>query len=112
MSSTFVTEPELEIPLACNLGALDAGSRSDHISSAGHLLNDVAQERRESTEGFSFRFTAEDYSRIVEFIANERLCCPFFHFTLEVSPAQGPIWLHLTGPDGAKSFLQAELSLN
>jgi hypothetical protein len=112
MSSTFLIEPELEIPLACNLGALDASSCSAHISSAVHLLNDVAQERQESTEGFSFRFNAEDYPRVVEFIANERLCCPFFHFTLEVSPAQGPIWLHISGPDGAKSFLQAELSLN
>jgi hypothetical protein len=111
MSSTFVTEPDSETPLACNLAALDANSRSAHIDNAAHLLNDVAQERQESREGFSFRFNADDYPRIVDFVANERLCCPFFRFTLEVSPAQGPIWLHITGPDGAKSLLQAELSL-
>ncbi len=111
MSATISASPEMEIPLACNLNALDAECRSEHIASAGHLLSDVAKERQESPEGFRFRFTAEDYTHIVEFIANERLCCPFFHFVLEVSPAQGPIWLHITGSEGAKSFLKAELSL-
>lgn len=112
MSATITARPELEIPLACNLGALDAECRSEHIASAGHLLSDVALERQESSQGFSFRFKGEEYLRIVEFIANERLCCPFFRLVLDVSPAQGEIWLHITGQEGAKSFLQAELSLN
>lgn len=112
MSSTLPAEPKLEIPLACNLNALDAGCRSEHIANAGDLLSGVALERQESVDGLSFRFAAEHFSRVAEFIANERLCCPFFHFSLEVSPAQGPIWLHITGPGGAKAFLKSELSLN
>jgi hypothetical protein len=27
---------------------------------------------------------------------------------LEVTPAQGPLWLRLTGGDGVKEFIQAE----
>ncbi len=112
MSATFSPRLEPEIPLACDLSAIDAECRSQHLASAEYLLSNVAQERQESPEGFSFRFVAEDYLLIVEFIANERLCCPFFCFVLEVSPARGPIWLHITGGEAVKAFLQAELSLN
>jgi len=112
MSATLSTEPELEIPLACDLNAIDASCRAEHINSGRNLLSNGVQERQETAEGFRFRFAAEEYTRVVEFVANERLCCPFFRFVLEVSPAQGPIWLHITGPEGAKSFLQAELSLH
>ena len=112
MSATFSPLQEPEIPLACNLSAIDAECRSQHITSARYLLSNVAQERQELPEGFTFRFMAEDYLLVVEFIANERLCCPFFRFVLEISPAQGPIWLHITGGEAVKAFLQAELSLN
>lgn len=47
--------------------------------------------------------------KVAEFIANERLCCPFFGFTVEVEPQGGVLWLHLTGRDGVKSFIQAEV---
>jgi hypothetical protein len=47
--------------------------------------------------------------KVAEFIANERLCCPFFGFTVEVEPQGGALWLHLTGRDGVKSFIQAEV---
>jgi hypothetical protein len=111
MSVDGSANPLMEIPLACNLDALDSESRSTHLANAGRLLSDVAQERRETADSLSFRFTAEDYPRIAEFIANERLCCPFFRFVLDVSPAQGEIWLHISGQEGAAAFLQAELSL-
>jgi hypothetical protein len=100
MSSTQPTNSELEIPLACDLGALAVECRAEHIASARHLLANVATERQELPDGYRFRFLAEEYARIVEFIGNERLCCPFFRFMLEVTPAQGPLWLHITGPGG------------
>jgi len=46
---------------------------------------------------------------IAKFIENERLCCPFFNFGLEVQPNSGPLWLRLTGNDGVKEMLQATL---
>lgn len=99
------------IPLACDLGAIGVAHRTDHLARAGHLLRDVALERRETADGYLFRFAAEDYARVVEFVGNERLCCPFLHFVLEVPPAQGALWLHIKGDAQTRVFLQAELNL-
>jgi hypothetical protein len=46
---------------------------------------------------------------VVRFVAAERLCCPFLRFELVVSPERGPLRLSITGPEGAKGFLRAEL---
>ena len=57
---------------------------------------------------FLFPNEAEFISRIAEFISNERLCCPFLRFTLNVNSNQGPVSLSLTGPHGTQEFLRAE----
>jgi hypothetical protein len=48
--------------------------------------------------------------KAVDFIANERLCCPFFGFTLEIEPEGGALWLRLIGPEGIKLFIRAEMA--
>ena len=48
---------------------------------------------------------------VVRFVSGERLCCPFLGFTLELAPDHGPLWLRVTGPDGAKAILRVELQL-
>jgi hypothetical protein len=96
-----------EIPIACDPTAIDAGHREVHLEAAGHLLRDGAMEVRELPDGYAFRYAAEQYPQVMEFIANERLCCPFFTFVVEVTPSQGPIWLRITGGDGVKAFMQA-----
>jgi hypothetical protein len=93
-------------PLACDLTAIDAEQRAAHRELAAYLVSGAAQERRELADGYAFRFPAERYADLAAFIANERLCCPFFRFVLEVTPAQGPIWLRITGPDGVKLFFE------
>ena len=54
------------------------------------------------------RSRSESLSR---FIANERKCCPFMTFELEIAAASGPIWLRMTGPEGTRDVLEAELRL-
>jgi hypothetical protein len=98
--------PTGDLPIACDLTALDAGVRSAHIELARQLLNESAQEVRELPDGRAFRYAAEQYAQVTQFIANERLCCPFFTFVLEVTPGNGPIWLRITGRVGVKEFLQ------
>jgi hypothetical protein len=44
-----------------------------------------------------------------QFIALERLCCPFFGFGIEVEPEGGAVWLSLTGREGVKPFIMAEI---
>lgn len=46
---------------------------------------------------------------IAKYIENDRLCCPFFNFGVEVEPNNGPLWLRLTGGEGVKEILQIAL---
>ena len=65
-------------------------------------------ETKELDEGFAYRFSS-DGNRIAELaqlINFERECCPFLQFNLRLEPANGPIWLELTGPEGTKDFLE------
>jgi hypothetical protein len=99
----------LPTSLACDLQAIPSSERDAHEARARRLFNESVLERRELPDGYAFRFAADIYPALVAFVANERLCCPFFRFALELSPAQGPIWLHITGPDGAKTLLGSGL---
>jgi hypothetical protein len=94
-------------PLACDLTAINAAERPIHAARAERLLSTAFQERQALADGYALRYTADEYAELVAFIANERLCCPFFRFTLEVSPAQGPIWLRITGGEGAKELFRS-----
>jgi len=46
-----------------------------------------------------------------EFVALEKLCCPFVRFLLEMPEDGGPLRLDLTGREGVKELLRAELGL-
>ena len=58
-------------------------------------------------DGYALRFAADDYAAITQFIDNERRCCPFLRFVLEVPPGGDPIRLEITGPEGARDVLRA-----
>ena len=94
---------------ACDLTALSEQQRSAHQALALRLFSTLLQETRELADGFAYRFDGEHYALVADFIAGERLCCPFFTFTLEVTPQRGPVWLQLTAAGDVKPFLQAEI---
>ncbi len=96
-------------PLACDLTALEEAEREAHLAQAAYLLGSGALERHELPDGYAFCFAADAYDQVVAFVALERRCCAFFHFVLDVPPAAGPLWLHITGPAEVKAFLQANL---
>lgn len=107
-----------DLPIACNLTAIPAAQLEQHKTTAEQIFLAVA-ETRELPDGYAFRLpeTSETLLKAVEFISNERLCCSFFSFNLEVEPQGGPLWLKLRGNEGVKPFIQAEvlpwsLSLN
>lgn len=97
-------------PFACIMEAIEPGKRQQHISTAKHLFNSV-KEVRELPNGYAFHLSDESEMMIkaVEFISLERLCCPFFGFSVEVEPEGGAVWLHLTGREGVKPFIRAEI---
>lgn len=74
-------------------------------------LHDSVQKVREVANGYEFRHAAHVSVLLLlaEFIRLERRCCPFLEFTLNVETEHGPAWLMLTGPEGVKEFLRAEL---
>ena len=98
-------------PFACDMTAIPAERRGAHHALIRRLMTQAVEEIRELPDGLSFLFTAREYAAVAEFVALERLCCPFVTFTLDVAPDQGPLMLRLTGADGVKEFIAAELGL-
>jgi hypothetical protein len=47
----------------------------------------------------------------VDFVADERRCCPFITFTITVAADGGPVWLHLTGDAEIKDVIRAEFGI-
>ena len=96
--------------LACDLTAIPADVREEHVITAPQLFA-LAQEVQELSNGYAIRFANEPgrFMAIAKFIENERLCCPFFNFGLELEPENGPLWLRLTGGEGVKEILQTTL---
>lgn len=106
-----VTQTE-ESPFACDMPALDPEGRKRHAV-VTRELKDAMEEVRELPDGYALRFTASQLSILMasEFIARERLCCPFFSFELVTEKEGGPLWLRLRGREGVKDFIKAELNI-
>ncbi len=107
---TDETRPVKESPIACDMSAIEPGLRAQHVATGGRVFR-AAEEIRELADGYAFRLPgdAETLSKAAEFIALERLCCPFLGFALEVEPEGGPIWLRPTGRVGVKAFIREEV---
>jgi hypothetical protein len=95
-----------ELPIACDLGALTPAGRSAHPSLVTRVLGEAPFAVDELPDGLAFRFDEAHYAIIVELIAQERRCCPFFRFVLEVTPQRGPLWLRITGPPEGRTILR------
>jgi hypothetical protein len=102
----------MSAPFACDITAIPAAERPAHHELICRLMYQVVEETRELPDGLEFRFAAGEYDAVVRFVARERLCCPFLRFTLDVAPERGPLWLRLTGAEGVKDFIRAELGLS
>jgi hypothetical protein len=98
------------IPIACDLSAIPAEQRETHIADVQQLFA-LVQQTRELPNGYAFRFPAESdiLLQAASYISYERLCCPFFGFTLELEPQSAALWLHLTGSAEVKQFIKAEM---
>ena len=99
--------------LACDLTAIPASAREEHVLTAPQLFQS-AQEVQELPNGYAIRFLNEPdkFMAIANYIENERLCCPFFNFELEIKPNGGALWLRLTGDEGVNDLLKATLLEN
>ena len=93
-----------EVPLACTLSGSEQVTRKDEVND----LFKHMQQVNELADGYAFRFPGSDTwaNMLMQFIAVERGCCPFFTFALVFEPKQGSIWLHLRGPEGVKAIIE------
>lgn len=93
-----------EAPLACTLSEAEKVMREEEVVD---LFKHVLQVN-ELADGYALRFPGSDSwaNKLVQFITFERGCCPFFTFALLFEPKQGPIWLHLRGPEGVKAIIE------
>jgi hypothetical protein len=102
------------VPVACNWAALTAEQQVRQRALVGQLRGDV-KGIRELDDGYAFGHSPDRavLMAIAEFVANERLCCPFFEFGLTVERDGGPVWLRITGKgEGeAKRVLEAEMGV-
>lgn len=99
-----------EETLVCKPDAIEEHQREPHLALAAQLVFHTAQERVELADGYAFRFVADDYPALAAYVANERLCCPFFRFELVVEPGQGAVWLRLCGAPEVKAYLAERLA--
>jgi hypothetical protein len=81
-------------PFACDMTAIPPEERAAHHALVRRLMS--VAETRERSDGIDFRFPVEEHAAVAQFIALERLCCPFLAFSLEAPPNRGPLWLHLS----------------
>jgi len=97
---------DTELPIACSLTVPEFQQRRAELlrTFQGALL-----ETKELDDGYAYRFPSGPnwIAELAQLITFERECCPFLRFQLRLEPANGPLWLELTGPEGTKEFLQS-----
>jgi hypothetical protein len=100
----FIAE---DVPVACSLTAGELVTRAEEIND---LFTGV-QQVRELSDGYALHFpgTSSWPQRVLDFIQGERSCCLFFTFEVTFLPNQGPIWLHIRGPEGTKEMVKEML---
>lgn len=109
MSAADATTAAPHPPLACAAAAIPAAERPAHRALASRLFAAGAADRRDAADGYLYRLDAARLEEVARWIANERRCCPFLAFALEVGPDDAPLRLRITGPPGTRELLDAEL---
>lgn len=102
-----------EVIIACNPNAVPAEQRDQWVKTGMEVYQSV-EEVQELANGFRFRLppNSEMLLKVAEYISNERLCCAFLHFTVEIEPNRGPFWLQLSGGDGVKEYVRSVIVSN
>jgi hypothetical protein len=98
--------------LACNRLALTAEARQRHFDVLGPALRSVHKSARELPTGYEFEFSPDPAAvqMLEEWIAGERLCCPFFDIALRFEHDGGAVWLRLTGREGVRQFIRSDFA--
>ena len=104
--------PKKTVVFACNMKAMSPEERKRQSEVLSPGLRTSKLSSKELADGYEFQFPsdAKTYQMVAEWIGNERLCCPFFVFDLRVGDASARMSLKISGPEGVKQFIRAELA--
>jgi len=91
--------------------AIPADERRSHFTLGRALLSERALSKQQLDDGYVFTFASKDFLDVARFVGNERLCCPFMTFSLEIPHSDGPLSLRVTGPVGSREVIDAELGI-
>ena len=96
----------------CNIKALNPAERTSHKQLTDKLMA-LRRETVESEQGYEFQYSPKEVSlsELAEWVAAEGKCCPFFDFHIDLENERGLLCLRLTGGEGIKEFLRAELQI-
>lgn len=75
-------------------------------------IKNIILAKEELSDGYSYKFDGSDHTidLLSEFIKTERQCCDFFNFNIGVKN-DNSIVLQITGAEGVKGFIAAELEM-
>ena len=100
-----------ELPIACNISALDT-TQQERRATLAKQMNNATLQVHELPDGYKFLYPSNLFLVVAEFVSLESQCCPFFSFQLTIEPDNSPLWFQITGRDGVKEFMQEELGLH
>jgi hypothetical protein len=96
----------------CNIQALTPAERARH-KELGDKMMKAKSATIETPNGYEFQYSPKDVSlaELAEWAAAESKCCPFFDFHIDLEREGTLVCLRLTGSDGVKAFIRAEIGL-
>jgi hypothetical protein len=102
-------EKDTKPVFACNLKAISAAERPRYNELVKRIRAAI-RDRNEISSGYAFKLDSKTVTlpEAAEWIAMERLCCPFLTLQLSAAGNQADWLLTLTGPTGVKQLITAE----
>lgn len=93
----------------CNINALNPAERA-HQRRLTAIFIAVRDEIVELPRGYEFQFSPSSVSlaELVDWVAAEEKCCPFFNFHIDLEKRGKLLCLGLTGEEGIKAFIRSE----
>jgi hypothetical protein len=94
-------------PVACTITEDRAAERADWMTDALLPAYAGAEERE---DGVTVRFdgTDETLLAVARFVAEEKECCAFADYRIDVSPPYDETRLTVTGPEGTRELFAGE----
>jgi hypothetical protein len=116
-SATFVSQEKqvatTQSKFYCNTKALTPEERAHH-KQLSEKLTAARKEIVETERGYEFQYRPADISlaELAEWVGAESKCCPFFDFHIDLERQGKLLCLRLTGEQGIKAFIRAELGVH